>query len=238
MATQEIDDFTEDTAPADGDLLVSVDISDTTDSPQGTTKKLQHQNLVVKKVRTSTGPTVLTVGAVGDGEVLKRSGTSIVGAAVGGGGVGDVVGPSSSVDSEIALFDSTTGKLIKRATTTGLLKATSGVIAAATAGTDYVSPTAVMNDQTGTTYTIQASDNGKVITCSNASAITVTVPSGLGVGFNCMVIQKGAGQVTFSPSSSTVNNRQSHTKIAGQYGVVSLIAYVADVFVLAGDTST
>lgn len=122
---------------------------------------------------------------------------------------------------------------------TGLLKntTTTGVLSIAVAGTDYVVPTATLNDQTGTTYTIQASDNGKVITCSNASAITVTVPSGLGVGFNCMVIQKGAGQVTFSPSSTTVNNRQTHTKIAGQYGVVTLVAYVADVFVLGGDTA-
>lgn len=122
---------------------------------------------------------------------------------------------------------------------TGILKntTTTGVLSIAVAGTDYVAPTAVMNDQTGTTYTLQASDNGKVVTCSNASAITVTVPSGLGAGFNCMVIQKGAGQVTFSPSSTTVNNRQSHTKIAGQYGVVSLVAYAADVFVLAGDTA-
>jgi hypothetical protein len=39
---------------------------------------------------------------------------------------GDVVGPSSSVDSEIALFDGTTGKLLKRATGTGIVKATSG----------------------------------------------------------------------------------------------------------------
>lgn len=40
---------------------------------------------------------------------------------------GDVVGPASSVDSEIALFDSTTGKLLKRATGTGFIKAVSGV---------------------------------------------------------------------------------------------------------------
>jgi hypothetical protein len=105
-------------------------------------------------------------------------------------------------------------------------------------GGDALEQDATLNDQTGTTYTIQASDNGKVITCSNAAAITVTVPSGLGVGFNCLVIQKGAGQVTFSPSSTTVNNRQSHTKIAGQYGVVSLVAYASDVFVLGGDTAS
>lgn len=45
----------------------------------------------------------------------------------GSGGIGDVVGPASSVDAEFALFDSTSGKLIKRATGTGFVKATSGV---------------------------------------------------------------------------------------------------------------
>lgn len=54
-----------------------------------------------------------------------------------GVGTGDVVGPASSVDSEIAVFNSTTGKLLKSATTTGILKATSGVLSAAVAGTDY-----------------------------------------------------------------------------------------------------
>lgn len=96
---------------------------------------------------------------------------------------------------------------------------------------------AAINAQTGTTYTILASDMGKVITCSNASAITVTVPSGLPAGFTCTVIQLGAGQVTFSASGTTVNNRQSHTKIAGQYGVASLAMYTSDTFVLGGDTA-
>lgn len=39
--------------------------------------------------------------------------------------------PSSSVDSEIVLYSGTTGDVIKRASTTGLLKATSGVLDAA-----------------------------------------------------------------------------------------------------------
>jgi hypothetical protein len=59
-----------------------------------------------------------------------------------GVGAGDVVGPAASVDSEIALYSSTTGKLLKRASTTGLLKAASGVLAAAVAGTDYYAPSA------------------------------------------------------------------------------------------------
>ena len=97
---------------------------------------------------------------------------------------------------------------------------------------------ASINDQTGTTYTLVAGDNGKVVVLDNASAVTVTVPSGLGAGFNCSFVQKGAGQVSFSASGTTINNRQSHTKINGQYGVASLVAYVADTFVLAGDTAS
>jgi hypothetical protein len=52
-------------------------------------------------------------------------------APAGGGGTGDVVGPASSVASEIALFDGTTGKLITRATGTGPAKVTAGVLSAA-----------------------------------------------------------------------------------------------------------
>ena len=96
---------------------------------------------------------------------------------------------------------------------------------------------ASIHDQTGTTYTLVAGDNGKVVVLDNASAVTVTVPSGLGAGFNCSFVQKGAGQVSFSASGTTINNRQSHTKINAQYGVASIVAYAADTFVLAGDTA-
>jgi hypothetical protein len=91
------------------------------------------------------------------------------------------------------------------------------------------------NDQTGTSYTLLSSDNGKVVTFNNAGAITVTVPSGLPVGFNCMIVQKGAGQVTLSASSTTINNRQSLTKTAGQWAVASLISTSTNVFVSGGD---
>lgn len=97
---------------------------------------------------------------------------------------------------------------------------------------------ATLNDQTGTSYTVQESDNGKLITLNNASAITVTVPPGLGVGFNVTFLQLGAGQVTLAAGSGvTITNRYSHLKLSGNKAVASLIAYVADTFVLSGDTS-
>ena len=93
------------------------------------------------------------------------------------------------------------------------------------------------NDQTGTTYTVAASDNGKVVVLNNASAITVDIDTGLPDGFNCSFVQKGAGQVSFA-GTATVNNRQSHTKINGQYGVASIVAYATDTYILAGDTAS
>jgi len=97
---------------------------------------------------------------------------------------------------------------------------------------------ASINEQTGTAYTLLAGDNGKVIKFTNGSAITLTLPSGLGLGFNCSIIQYGAGQITFTASGSTLYNRQSHTKTAAQYAVTGLVSCVADVFVLAGDTAS
>ena len=93
------------------------------------------------------------------------------------------------------------------------------------------------NDQTGTTYTVAASDNGKVVVLNNAAAITVDIDTGLPAGFNCSFVQKGAGQVSFA-GTATVNNRQSHTKINGQYGVASIVAYDTDTYILAGDTAS
>lgn len=43
------------------------------------------------------------------------------------GGTGDVVGPAASVEKEIALFDGATGKLLERATGTGIVRVVSGV---------------------------------------------------------------------------------------------------------------
>jgi hypothetical protein len=93
-----------------------------------------------------------------------------------------------------------------------------------------------LNDQTGTTYTLQASDNGKVVTLSNASAITLTVPSGLDAGFNCMIVQKGAGLVTLVGAGGvTVTNRIGFTKTGGTNAIVTLIAIASNYFVSGGD---
>lgn len=101
-----------------------------------------------------------------------------------------------------------------------------------------VNLTLPVNAQTGTAYTILVTDNNKWITLNNAGTITVTVPRGLPLGFSCILNQIGAGTVTIAGASGvTINNIDTHTDIAGQYGVVSLFAYAADTFNLMGATA-
>lgn len=101
-----------------------------------------------------------------------------------------------------------------------------------------------INAQTGTTYEILTTDAGKVISLSNAAAITCTVSNDLPADFCCSVIQKGAGQITFvAESGGTRRNRQSHTKSAGQYAMCSIYVLTnsggtAAEFILGGDTAT
>tara|TARA_B100001123_G_scaffold9901_1_gene12127 strand:+ start:2877 stop:7730 length:4854 start_codon:yes stop_codon:yes gene_type:complete len=92
--------------------------------------------------------------------------------------------------------------------------------------------------ESGTSRTLAASDNGKVIVCTNGSATTITVPASLDTGFAVTVIQAGAGQITFSASSTTINNRQSHTKTAGQHARVGLVQTSSDTYNLGGDTAS
>lgn len=66
-------------------------------------------------------------------------GTSIIGPS--GPGTGDVTGPASSTNDALAVYNGTTGKVIKQSALTGLLKLTAGVTSAAVSGTDYAPAT-------------------------------------------------------------------------------------------------
>lgn len=109
-------------------------------------------------------------------------------------------------------------------------------------GSVRVEDGAPVNQQTGTTYTLVAADAGKVVECLNASAITVTVPANATTAFAVGTIitleQTGAGQVTISGAGGvTINHVDSHTKIKGQHGVVSIRKTATDAWTLYGATA-
>jgi hypothetical protein len=83
-------------------------------------------------------------------------------------------------------------------------------------------------------YNLTAADNGKIIQSTSATAITVTIPTGLPTGFNCTIVQMGAGQITFS---GTYLNRGGFTKTASQYAVVSIMHLGSNSIIVAGEMS-
>ena len=95
---------------------------------------------------------------------------------------------------------------------------------------------AEVNVQVGTSYTLAASDNGKIISCTNDSPVTITVPA-LTIGFNCLIVQRGNGQVTLSASGSTINNRYNFNKTAGRHAIMSLVSVASGQFISSGDMS-
>lgn len=97
-----------------------------------------------------------------------------------------------------------------------------------------------LNAQTGTTYTFVLTDDGKLVTCDNASAITVTVPLNasvaFGIGTQINIMQLGAGQVTISPTSGvTIRSSGSKLKTYGQYAVATLVKIATDTWVAVGN---
>ena len=126
-------------------------------------------------------------------------------------GDGDVVGPGGSTDNALPRFHGAGGKTLQGS---GVLVGDNNEISGYRGH---------INRQTGTSYTVQASDAGKIIEFANVAAIAVTLPNSLPAGFSFTGVQDAAGAVTFSAASGgTLKNRQSHTKTAGNGAFVAL----------------
>ena len=109
---------------------------------------------------------------------------------------------------------------------------------AATLGVKWATPTTAaltLNAQTGTTYTLVAADVNKLVTLSNASAITVTIPNGVfTTGQEINLQQIGAGQVTFV-SDGTTTFTGTGTALRTQYSAATLVCTASNTFTLIGD---
>jgi hypothetical protein len=107
------------------------------------------------------------------------------------------------------------------------------------AGLNEVIP---LNTQTGTTYTLAVGDAGELVTLSNASAITVTVPTNASVPFaigtQITIAQANSGQVTVAGAVGvTVNASDSATKLRTQWSAATLIKTNTNSWILIGDLS-
>lgn len=95
-----------------------------------------------------------------------------------------------------------------------------------------------LNAQTGTTYTLVLTDNGRLVTLNNAAAITLTVPLNATVAFATGAIinlqQIGAGQVTVAGAAGVTLNGTG-TKTRAQWSAASLVKTATDTWTLIGD---
>lgn len=141
-------------------------------------------------------------------------GTIAADAQVGGIIQPSVQGPASSTNGHIAIFNGTTGRLLADGGAAGTGSVTSvGSGSCLTGGPITTSGTLsgayLINAQTGTNYTIQTTDACQLVSSNNASVVGWTLPSaataGFGVGFSFDVQNLGAGTLTITPTTSTIN---------------------------------
>ena len=113
-------------------------------------------------------------------------------------------------------------------------------------GTVQASAALAIDAKTGTTYTFVLSDaNNELITASNASAQTYSIPTNASVAFpiGCQIniIQIGAGQVTINAVTSGTTTVLSNAatpaapKLRVQYSSATCIKVGTDTWYVVGD---
>jgi len=96
------------------------------------------------------------------------------------------------------------------------------------------------NAQTGTTYSLVSGDVNKLVTLSNAGAITLTVPNGVfTTGQQINIQQIGVGQVTVVSDGTTVLTSTGATSTApalrSRYSAATIICTSSNNFTVIGD---
>ena len=188
----------------------------------GTTAIAHTAGASVKHVFTGDDATFFTAGvATADAAIPKALVTA----------KGDVVGATASgVPDNLAVGTNGQYLVADSAASMGIKWAT------------FVQPALVFNAQTGTTYSLVVGDLNKLVTLSNAAAITLTVPNGVfTTGQEINVQQIGAGQVSIVSDGTTVLTSTGATstapKLRAQYSAATIVCTSSNNFTVIGDLS-
>jgi hypothetical protein len=148
---------------------------------------------------------------------------------------------------QVLTADSTQAKGVKWATPTALPSQTGNsgkYLSTDGSTTSWAAAVATLNvtfnAQTGTTYSLVSGDLNKLVTLSNASAITLTVPNGVfTTGQQINIQQIGAGQVTVVSDGTTVLTSTGATstapKLRAQYSAATIVCTSSNNFTVIGD---
>lgn len=124
---------------------------------------------------------------------------------------GDVFGPATSVDGEVVIFSGTSGKIIKRATGSGVAKLASGVLSAGTValGSEVTGILPVANGGTGSNSAL----NGNRVMVSSGSTI---IENAALTGSRVMVSGAGGLPATSSVTTTTLGFLDATSSIQTQ----------------------
>jgi hypothetical protein len=117
----------------------------------------------------------------------------------------------------------------------------SAYLTIATAATTYSPLVIAFNAQTGTTYTLVSTDaDAKLVTMSNAGAITLTIPPDIFTAGQTIDIQSiGAGLTTFAAGAGVTITSTGAVAAApvlrAQYSACTVICTASNVFTVIGD---
>ena len=131
-----------------------------------------------------------------------------------------------------------------------LLGGTTGQVLSKTSNTDLDftwieqdDSTLAFNAQTGTTYTLVLTDAAnKLVTTSNASAVTVTVPPSVFAAGNTINLQSiGVGLTTFAAGAGVTITSTGASAAApilrARYSAATIICTASNIFTIVGDLS-
>jgi hypothetical protein len=168
------------------------------------------------------------------------TGVTVTSPLTGGGTSGSVtVGILSGTTSNLGavqLSDSTSSTSTTLAATANAVKTTYDLAAAA------MPKLLTFNAQTGTTYTFVAGDADKLVTTSNASAITVTIPPSVFTAGQQFDVQSiGVGLTTFAAGAGVTITSTGATaaapKLRARYSACTVVCTASNVFTVIGDLS-
>jgi hypothetical protein len=249
MDNKKITELPLEALPSNDDVLAIV--SDPIGTPQ--TRQVTVSNLLALTPDNSTPVTLATVASnylslsgqqLTAGTVpVSLGGTGATTAATARTSLGvDASGTDNSTPVTLATVASNYLSLSGQQLTAGTVPVSlggTGATTAAAARTNLGISGASLSFETeaGATRTLSDSDSGKVISCTNTSDVTITIPSTLTSGFNCRIVQSGTGQVAVTAGSGVNLYGYAGLATAGRYAAINIVPVSSSTYVIEGEAT-